>query len=96
MAATLKALFLKDKLEKDDSNFDSASGNVAMAYFETRDRTQQWAVLVSDTSVTASHFNNFDDGEDLPIGSMLIDASGGGLVYFLLTTDTWSECGEVT
>lgn len=96
MAATLKALFLKDKLEKDDSNFDSASGNVAMAFFETRDRSMQWCVLVSDTSVTTAHFKNFDDGENLPVGTMLIDASGGGLVYFLLTEDTWSEAGDVT
>ena len=95
MAATLKRLVYKERLEKGDSNFTSASGNVAVLSFETEDRSLQWLVLLSDTAVTPAHFNNWDDGEDLPIGTLLIDRATP-MVYMLTATDTWQEIGDIT
>lgn len=95
MAATLHRLVYKERLEKGTSNFTSASGNVAVLYYETVDRSMAWLVLLSDTAVTTSHFNNWDDGEDLPIGTLLIDQATP-MVYMLTATDTWAEIGDIT
>ena len=99
MAATLVRMVPKVRLEKPRSNFTSASGNVGVLAFEAEDRSVslEWLVLVSDTAVTASHFNNWDDGEDLPIGSFLIgQADSSPNVNVLTSTDTWQEIGDIT
>jgi len=95
MAATLKLLVPARRLEKGDTNFASASGNVGILPVETEDRSMKWALVVSDTAVTPAHFNNYDDGEDLPIGALLIDQATP-MVYMLTATDTWQEIGDIT
>lgn len=98
MSVTLKALYPKRRLEKAVSNFTSATGNVGIAFFETRDKTIRWCVLVSDTAVTPAHFNNFDDDENVPVGTILIDQAVGAtpMMWVNTTADTWVEIGEVT
>ena len=99
MAATLHRLVPKVRLEKARSNFDSASGNVGVWALECEDRSVgiEYLLLISDTAVTTSHFNNWDDGEDLPIGTKLIDqASSSPNIYHLTSTDTWQEIGDIT
>jgi|GEM_PF-1987419 len=95
MAANIKLMVLKERLEKGDTNFSSASGNVGIIPFETPDRSMGWSLLLSDTAVTPSHFNNYDDGEDVPVGSFLIDKATP-MVYVLTATDSWQEIGEIT
>jgi len=95
MSATLLNLFVKVRSEKGSSNFSSASGNVGIFHLETPQKEVAWMFLISDTAVTEAHFNNFDDGEDLPILSFLGDKTTG-MIYVLTAADTWTELGEVT
>ena len=95
MAATLKRFVYKVRSEKGNTNFANASGNVGVLAFETEDRSMQMMFLISDTAVTPSDFNNWDDGEDLPLPTFLFDQTTG-MLYILTATDTWTEVGEVT
>jgi len=98
--ATLKAMYPKDRLEKAETNFSSAddAANIAMLYCETEDRSQAWCVLLSDTAVTPAHFVAFDDGEDLPVGTLLIDQAVGTATcaWMLTAEDTYTQVGELT
>ena len=99
MAATVWRLVPKVRLEKGRSDFTSASGNVGIFELECEDKSVgiRWMLVISDTAVTVAHFNNFDDGEDLPIGSFIIDqASASPNVQVLTSTDTWQEIGDIT
>lgn len=98
MAATLKRLVPKVRIEKAKSNFTSASGNVGIAEWETEDKSIRFMILVSDTAVTPAHFANFDDGEDVPVGTILIDQAVGSATCAWINSaaDTWTELGDVT
>ena len=98
MAVTLKLMIPKVRLEKAVSNFDSATGNVGVIAWESVDKTMQALTLISDTAVTTSHFNNWDDDEDVPIGTLLIDqaVAGSPCMWINSLADTWVEMGDVT
>jgi len=99
MAATVWRLVPKVRLEKSRSDFTSASGNVGIFELECEDKSVdiRWMLVISDTAVTESHFNNFDDGEDLPILTFLMDqASSSPNIFVLTSTDTWQEIGDIT
>jgi len=99
MAVTLHRLVPKVRIEKAISNFTSATGNVGIWELETENKSIgiRFMLLISDTAVTPAHFYNFDDGEDVPIGTLLIDQTTGTPCMWMNTAaDTYVEIGEVT
>lgn len=99
MAVTLTRLVQKMRIEKAKSNFTSATGNVGIIEWESEDKSIGigHVELISDTAVTPAHFYNWDDGEDLPICSLLYDQTTGTPCCWMLTAaDTYVEIGEVT
>jgi len=93
--AELKRMVYKDRQEQNSVDFSNAAGIVGMAAFESKDRSIKWNVLVSDTEVTPAHFNAFDNGEVMPVCSLLLDQAVGK-VYFIQAATNWEQVAVVS